>query len=103
MSKPQVVTVEVKYERGHSYTESWEPTDYYCPECGKRSVWVEQGSGDYYQGPLHLCLSCNASGHLQYGGDRDHVTWQDQQRRDAIRKECAAPDAAETGRRSVDA
>lgn len=33
-------------------------TDYFCPNCGKKSVYVEQWEGDYYSGPHHYCISC---------------------------------------------
>lgn len=26
-----------------------------CPGCGRPGLWVEQGDGDYYQGPTHWC------------------------------------------------
>jgi predicted RNA-binding Zn-ribbon protein involved in translation (DUF1610 family) len=77
------VRVKVRYERGHSYTETWEPTEFHCPQCGAASVWVEHAPGDYYEGPNHLCVACGSSftlPRLSNGQD-----WQNQQRRAAIR------------------
>lgn len=31
----------------------------FCPYCGKKTVLVEEGDGDFYQGPTHLCTSCD--------------------------------------------
>ena len=34
-------------------------TKLYCPNCGKQTVYVEDNDGDYYEGPTHLCTSCD--------------------------------------------
>ncbi len=49
------------YQHGketHAYNEKWVTTDYFCPNCGKKSVWVEDDPGDYHQGPSYLCTAC---------------------------------------------
>lgn len=30
----------------------------FCPECGKKEVWVYQEGEDFYVGKDHICLSC---------------------------------------------
>lgn len=53
------IEVEVKYALGHTYKFKYELSDLFCPNCGQRTVWVEQSVGDYYEGPNHLCRKCN--------------------------------------------
>jgi hypothetical protein len=74
----------------HKYSETWEPTEYYCPACGKQSVWMESYGGDYYVGERHLCIGCNVSFYLPEGVDRN-TNRQIQQRLKNIREvlECA--------------
>lgn len=60
----KVVTLEVKYQAGHSYIESWSKTDAYCPDCGKQSTWHDQGGGDYYLDEEFICTACGYSFHL---------------------------------------
>jgi len=49
----------------HKYSETW-TTDgsLFCPHCGKKEVWVEQGGGDYYVGVQHICTACNWTFHM---------------------------------------
>ena len=50
--------------RGSAMTQDvWEEEDYYCPSCGKETVF-SGGGDDYYFGQIHLCLSCNAAFYL---------------------------------------
>lgn len=42
----------------HHYWENYEKGELYCPNCGEKEVWDDQGSGDYYEGPDHLCIKC---------------------------------------------
>lgn len=44
-----------------AHRERWRRTDYYCPICGTRAVWEEEGAGDYYAGPSILCIACGGS------------------------------------------
>lgn len=69
----------------HSYDESWEPTPYYCPHCGKRTVWHEMSGGDYYVGEQYLCTNCAASFELPSGAEPREDHEQDTQRLAAIR------------------
>lgn len=55
------VTLTVRYELGHSYDETWEASDLACPSCAERTVWVDAGAGDYYEGPAHLCINCSST------------------------------------------
>ena len=50
----------------HHYVEEYELTDYYCPNCGLKNVWEEEGSeGDYYTGPHLLCTKCRVQFTMQ--------------------------------------
>ena len=92
LKRTKVGPFEVKYEAGHSYDETWEATDYYCPACGKQEVWHETSGEDYYVGETHLCLSCEAHFYLPNGASPCSKNWQDDQRVDHIRslsKRCA--------------
>lgn len=62
----------------HQYTETWEITDYYCPQCGKKEVWRNDG-GDYYIGEQHICAACKRSFHIP-GGVNTATGEQDEQR-----------------------
>lgn len=79
------VTFDVRYEAGHSDTETWErDADLFCPHCGEKSVWVEQGGGDYYVGAQHLCLACRWTFHMPALSESHG--WQDEQRIAALRR-----------------
>ena len=54
------VHVDVKYKAGHSYPEDWSAGELFCPQCGMKTVWEEQGPGDYYVGSDYLCESCGS-------------------------------------------
>jgi transposase-like protein len=49
-------------------TKQVEETDLHCLSCGSKTVLVEIGDGDVYDGPEHFCTSCNHSffGYVQY-------------------------------------
>jgi hypothetical protein len=36
-------------------------TNWFCPACGKKTVWTEDGEGDFYRGPTTVCSSCGGS------------------------------------------
>jgi hypothetical protein len=57
----------------HSYEETWERTELRCPSCGAARVWHDTGSGDFYVGETHLCLSCGSHFTIQgpYGPTDD--------------------------------
>lgn len=42
----------------HHYWREVDKTNYFCPSCGKKNVWIEAGMGDYYCGPSHWCVVC---------------------------------------------
>jgi len=72
--------VTVKYKLGHSYDFVYELEDLYCPNCGKKSVWVEQGPGDYYEGQTHVCVECNST----FSMPRLHVDHSDENHKQVI-------------------
>jgi len=52
---------EVKFQNyfgSLNRTITFELTNYYCPNCGKKEVWTDNGPGDYYEGPTFLCTNC---------------------------------------------
>ena len=56
-----------KKEQSHQDTETWEYIDYYCPNCGKQTVWFRNDGGDYYIGEEFICLSCSHNFYLPTG------------------------------------
>lgn len=44
----------------HHYFHTVKKTKLYCPSCGKRTVWVDESSDDYYLGSNYYCISCNS-------------------------------------------
>lgn len=42
----------------------WAPADCFCPGCGSQQTWVENTPGDYYVGPMYVCLGCESTGYL---------------------------------------
>ena len=57
------ITFDVLYEAGHTYVETWEKTEYFCPHCGNKSVWDEVANGDYYLGTTLTCENCGGTFH----------------------------------------
>lgn len=45
-------------------SENGSDTLLHCPFCGVQKVAVQEGPGDFYQGPVHLCRSCRSIFHL---------------------------------------
>lgn len=60
------VTTNYVQEVSHSYTETWNHVDIYCPGCGQKDVWVTSGE-DYYHGAQHICMGCKKTFHLPHG------------------------------------
>lgn len=79
------ITFNVKYEAGHSYNETWEKIDYFCPACGKQAVWHAVSAGDYYVGEQFLCADCSAEFYLPNGASPNEKSWQNKQRLEFIR------------------
>jgi predicted RNA-binding Zn-ribbon protein involved in translation (DUF1610 family) len=44
----------------HSYDATWERTEYFCPVCGKQTVWQRKDGWDIEQGDQYQCTSCGA-------------------------------------------
>jgi len=55
-----------EYPNSHHYWRSYEKSDLYCPFCGKKELWREQGSGDYYVGNASVCTECGGTSNLDY-------------------------------------
>ncbi len=54
--------IEVNYLAGHTYTETWDAApDLHCPACGEKTVWHEDGEGDYYVGERFMCASTDCA------------------------------------------
>lgn len=53
------VMVSVEYSIGHTVFYTYKKSEYFCPVCGKQSVYEEQGDGDYYVGVDYICSSCS--------------------------------------------
>jgi len=71
------VSVDVRYEAGHTYQETWHQTDFFCPLCGLRKVWDEDSAGDYYLGTTLTCAACGGTFHFPSDA---RLNWQVQQR-----------------------
>lgn len=54
--------------KGHSCRSKWEETEYFCPHCGVKAVWVGDDA-DYDSGPSHGCLNCGHFFAMAVGGD----------------------------------
>ncbi len=63
--------VLLEFKNSHHYWEEYETSDFYCPKCGAKEVWVESGSGDYYEGPAHFCSNCEFSFTMPSGSTRN--------------------------------
>lgn len=75
------VKINVKYERGHSYIETYEKVDVHCPNCGKKEVWASE-EGDYYVGEDYICISCHAKFNLpclSSPKEGEYLNWQNEQ------------------------
>lgn len=77
------VTLDVQYEAGHSYQESYQLCELFCLHCGAHTVWQEQSAGDYYVGERFICATCGKDFTCQPSDGRG---WQNQQRLEAIRQ-----------------
>ncbi len=49
---------------GGTHEERWDKTAFFCPGCGKHSVWVATNGGDYYVGEMHICVDCRSRFYL---------------------------------------
>jgi hypothetical protein len=64
------INITTKYYTGnppvlsHQYSGTVVPTEYHCPVCGQKQVWVETDLGDYYVGESHYCAACGVEFHL---------------------------------------
>jgi len=54
-----------EFSRKHS--EPWVLTNYFCPNCGKKGVWLRSDIGDYYVGEQHICIECDHKFYLPDG------------------------------------
>jgi hypothetical protein len=67
------VHVDVKYKAGHSYPENWVRGELFCPQCGIKGVWEEQGPGDWYVGSDYLCQACGSVFTIQGHNKADYT------------------------------
>lgn len=58
-----------EYPDSHHYWEKYEKSDYFCPCCGSKELWEEQGSGDYYLGVDYVCTNCDTVHTLDNSGN----------------------------------
>jgi len=53
---------KVKTHEGNDWNDAeyYETTEYYCPKCGNKTVWVEvdDDGGDFYVGLEYVCTTC---------------------------------------------
>lgn len=63
-------TIKVIREyKNHHYKTSFKKEDtIFCPNCGAKGVWVEEGPGDYYVGEEYRCVKCFYSFTFQGSG-----------------------------------
>ena len=73
----ETARITVIYEGGLSVLSDWRKSSIFCPDCGEQEVWTEEGGGDYYQGPSHICTACSFGFTMPSG--RLHDDPQDQQ------------------------
>lgn len=54
-------------EFSHKYSERWSLTEYFCPQCGKKDVWIRGDGGDCELGEKHICTECEHTFYLPDG------------------------------------
>ena len=59
-----------EYSSHHYWEEYSFDLSYYCPSCGSKGMWIEQGPGDYYLGSDYVCTKCTKSASLVHSGDQ---------------------------------
>lgn len=68
--------VLLEFKNSHHYFEEYEKeNNLYCPNCGKKSIWIEQGGGDYYEGANHICTSCRCQFSLPTMSTKKDSAW----------------------------
>jgi len=61
------MTIVISESEGYTRREVWEPTDFYCLNCGKQGVWDCPDNMDYDSGESeHLCTFCEFGGYGTY-------------------------------------
>lgn len=78
------VTIDIEYKHRsgtHTCSEPWKPTDYFCPCCGKQSVWNQCDGGDCYQGEQFLCIGCGVHWNWPSEPTEPHERYPDQTQR----------------------
>lgn len=54
----------LEFSGSHHYDKTFEKSDYFCPRCGKKELWICQDGGDYYVGETYYCLACDGQSYL---------------------------------------
>jgi len=95
------IPITVIFPRYIAYTE-YEQTEFYCPLCGTRSVFVENVE-NYDGGPDYACAACGTRFSLPSGAGRALAEEEEQsdsttaqiirQLRESVRKERESSDA----------
>lgn len=73
-------------EFSRKYSETWDKTIYFCPDCGENTVWKSQYE-DYYDGAKHICTSCGITFHLLAIYPINELSNADVQRLEQLRKD----------------
>jgi len=64
------ISVHATYDWGERPMKLFYWGDMYCPECGAKGMWMDQGEGDYYLGPDYFCGKCRSSGNISFGENK---------------------------------
>ena len=75
-----MIQFSIKSLSGNTFSEKWEKTNCWCPNCGKKSVWKDTEKGDYYISSAHFCTECTADFWLTGGPSGGVATREEQYR-----------------------
>lgn len=60
---PETRKVLLEYPGSRHYYHEYFLTDYHCMKCGEKTLWQENGPGDYYLENTMYCSNCYHSSH----------------------------------------
>jgi len=58
--------VILEFKGSHHYEQDYRKSDMYCPSCGEKDIWENEGHGDYYLGTDYICTACESSHALDH-------------------------------------